>query len=153
MAGMMRIFRSRCTVCSMTAPFPICYERLLKGHCHRVLRSDGDIFYRLRIGFFSYQTLGIRRGCRCFKAGVPCGDAPQDQGHHVLRVFRPLQPPVDGVGQADGVLRGSVSALCRRRVLRRLPWIPPKIEIVQIWQRQIYYIWYYQIYKPLFFIY
>lgn len=45
-----------------------------------------------------------------------------DQGSHLLRVFRLLQTPVDGVGQPDGVLGGGIArSVCRGRVLRRLP--------------------------------
>ena len=84
---------------------------------------DGDILDGLIVVFFSNQTQDICRRHLCGEAGVPCGDALHDQGGHLLRVFRLLQPPVDGVGQADGVLGGSITrSVCRRRVLLRLPF-------------------------------
>ena len=48
-------------------------------------------------------------------AVVPCGGPLQNQGHNVLWLVGMLQPPVDGVGQADhlagrgvGLFRGVV---------------------------------------------
>lgn len=53
-------------------------------------------------------------------AVVPCGGPPQDQGHNVLRLVGMLQPPVDGVGQADHLTRRGVGLFSGTVMLRHL---------------------------------
>ena len=90
--------------------------------CHVLISCYYDMRNRLPEAF----DVGLGQTANIFlfhwgwAAVIPGRDAPQDQGHHVLRGIGMLQSPVDGVGEADHLAVGGVGLLPGSIVLRHL---------------------------------
>ena len=96
---------------------------LFEGYRHGAVGRDGDGLNGLLILFFFHQAGQVDGRNLRWEAGISRRDTLEDQADYLLRLLRFLQPPVDGVGQADNFTGGCIGGGGRRcgRVLRRLP--------------------------------